>query len=397
VIELNAPTHWDDEALSRWAGLQTGDRVLASVFGSRQEQLVGHGRAPGDVPPVDDATIVRHAAVSRALGIQFLYLLNGRCTSLDIANPSIRARLDSDVEWIVETVGADAIVVADPRVAAAIRERYRADRVAIRVSTIAGVRTPGELSHWLSHEIDGVVLHHDVGRDFAVLRAIVTFLHRAEPGAEVELLLNETCLHGCTARDAHYERLAAAKLTYAEGFQQTCNLPKFRNPSLLLSARWIRPEDLTSYLELGIRRFKIAGREMPKRWLDRAIGAYLAGTYEGNLIDLFTMTPPGLEASAADVFFIDNRALDGFLSRLQTWSGREVEFYRTLAGELWNTGALRVRDHGASYSSIEGFVRCVDPGDQQARLIQLQQHRDDYFRRARGGAPPGDAVGTREN
>ena len=76
-----------------------------------------------------------------------------------------------------------------------------------------------------------------------------------------------------------------------EGFQQNCNLPKFQDPSLLLSANWIRPEDVTFYRSLGIRRFKVAGREMPASWLDRAVHAYVAGSYRGNLVDLLTMPP----------------------------------------------------------------------------------------------------------
>jgi collagenase-like PrtC family protease len=383
-IEINSATRWDDAALARWSRLGTTDRTLTSVFGSRQQQLVGHGRAPQDIPAVDDAGIVRHAAAARNLGMQFLYLLNGRCEHLDVREHGVRAQLQADLEWIVEEVRADCVVVADLRVAEAVRSMYGPHDVALRVSTIAGVRSPEDLKPWLAHGIDGVVLHHDVGRDFQDLRTVVSFLHREAPSAEVELLLNETCLHGCKARDAHYARLAREVLTYQEGFQQTCNLPKFRDPSLLLTARWIRPEDLEQYTEIGIRRFKIAGREMSSDWLDRAITAYVTGSYAGNLVDLFTMTPPGLGASACDIFYLHNDALSTFLPELKAWRGSEREFYRKYAARLWASGALQVRDDGASYSLTADSVHCSVPGRHMGRLLELQTERDPFFGRRAG-------------
>src|SRR5262249_25621999 len=154
-----------------------------------------------------------------------------------------------------------------------------------------------------------------------VLRSFVAFLNNNAPQIETELLLNESCLHGCRTRTAHYARLAQAKIGYVEGFQQNCNIPKYLNPSLLLSARWIRPEDVERYRELGIRRFKIAGREMSTPWLNNVVRAYLSGRYSGNLIDLLTMTPPGLNVSASEFVSIDNTALNGFLDQLRSWKG----------------------------------------------------------------------------
>jgi collagenase-like PrtC family protease len=312
------------------------------------------------------------------LGLRFFYLLNGRCTHLDFEDSRIRSALFADVEWIVETVRADVVIVADLRIAKLIRQRYSASQLGIRVSTIAGVTTPTELEPWLAFGIDGVVLHHDVGRNFALLKQFVCELSKTAPGVEIELLLNESCLHGCSARDAHYARLAREKLGYVEGFQQNCNLPKLRDPSLILSARWIRPEDISMYFDLGIKRFKIAGREMPAVWLDNTVSAYLAGKYEGNLIDLLTMTPPGLAATAAEIVFLNNSALNGFLGDIQNWPRHERPVCRDWAKRLWEHGEFAIRDPGSTYEVSEG-VRCSRPGQHLQRLIELQGESDPEF------------------
>ncbi len=377
-IEINIATVWNDEQLGLWNGLRTETRSIHSVFGSRQQQLVGHGRAPGDVPPVSDERIVSHARAARELGIEFLYLLNGRCEHIDFSIPSVLSQFMADLEWIVEEVLADVIIVADLRIAQLIRTCYSPARVGIRVSTIAGVSKPKDLEPWLALGIDGVVLHHDVGRDFSLLRHFARELRDKTPDVEIELLLNESCLPRCSARDAHYARLAREKLDYVEGFQQNCNIPKFQDPSLILAACWIRPEDVDIYYDLGIRRFKIAGREMPGHWLDNTARAYLSGKYEENLIELFTMTPPGLNATAAEIVFLDNRALSGFVADIQKNPGHERAVYQKWARDLWQAGRFVIRDPGASYRMDER-IRCSQPGEHFQRLIELQEVSDPEF------------------
>ncbi|MEO6324579.1 MAG: hypothetical protein ABIQ65_08135 [Thermoanaerobaculia bacterium] len=378
-IDLTVATVWNDSQIGRWARTGSVDRRVASIFGSRQTQLTGHGRAPGDVPAVDDTRIVAHAALARAEGLTFLYLLNGLCRHLDFTDMAIQRRLQEDLDWIAGDVQADGVVVADIRVARLIRQRYSAERLPIRISTIAAVRKPEDLGPWLPLDIDGVVLHHDAGRDFGLLRNLVEFLNNNAPSVQIELLVNEACVPHCFAREAHYIRLAREVLGYDEGFQQNCNVPRMLDPAILLSARWIRPEDLNRYTDLGIRRFKIAGREMSASWLDRAVAAYLSGRHIGNLVELLTMTPPGLDVTASDIVFISNDALDGFLDALSSWKGPEREFYERWATQLWNRGAFRVRDPGSEYDTSSGAPRCTRPGHYLERLISLGQQSDPVF------------------
>lgn len=385
-IEVTSATVWDDGQVARWALLGDSERKVTAVFGCRQQQIIGHGRAPDDVPAVTDEQIIRHSAVSRRSGLEFLYLLNGRCDHLQIEAPEVRSQLIADIDWIVQCVRATSVVVADQRVARMVRSRYSRDVVGIRVSTIAAVMRPEDLEPWLPLDIDGVVLHHDVARDFDLLQHFATTLKTQAPETHIELLLNESCLHGCASRDAHYARLARTSLGYIEGFQQNCNLPKFQDPSLLLSANWIRPEDVTFYRSLGIRRFKVAGREMSAPWLDRAVHAYVNGSYRGNLVDLLTMTPPGLGVHASDVFFLDNRCLSGLLDRLCSWKGPKRAFYRDLAAELWRHGALRVEDPGAQYELKHGTPRCAEAGHYHDTLSDLRIFSDPVYG-SRKGAP----------
>ncbi|HET7200953.1 MAG TPA: U32 family peptidase [Burkholderiales bacterium] len=378
-IELNVATVWDEEQIARWAAWSHPTCAVRSVFGSMQQQLSGHGRSPGDVPFVEPSKVVEHARSAQALGLEFLYLLNGRCEHLDLAVPAVRQALREQIRWVAAEVQADVVVVADLRVARLVRAEYPADRLRLRVSTVAGVKTLHDLKPWLPLGIEGVVLHHDVGRDLDHLEAFASYLRRHHPGVEIELLLNESCIPACSTRDAHYARLARETTTYIEGFQQSCNIPRFRDPSLLLAARWIRPEDMQRYRQIGVRRFKIAGREMSGAWLDRTVTAYLQQRHQGNLIELFTMTPPGLNAAASDIVSVDNQALDGFLDQLTAWEGSRGDFYRRLTRSLWENGTLRLDDPGAEYSVRGNALHCVTPGHHFRTLAGLQVFSDPAF------------------
>lgn len=385
-IEITAATVWDDHQIARWASLDGSAGQITTVFGSRQEQLVGHGRAPNDVPKISSTRIEQHAAHARRVGLKFFYLLNGRCAHLQFEEPRTYGQIISDLDWVVNSVRATGVVVADLRLARLIRSQYPRETLDIRVSTIAGVKTPKALQPWLALDIDGVVLHHDVARDFRALKHLTDYLAQHAPHVHIELLLNESCLHGCASRGAHYERLAAAPVGYVEGFQQNCNLPKFRDPSLLLSANWIRPEDTKYYNEeFGICRFKIAGREMPAQWLDRVVSAYANGEYNGNLVDLLTITPPGLNMTAAEVLFVDNPALSGFLQDLVSWKGTPRAFYSHLASKLWQESCLRVSDPGGLYGLVDGKPVCAQPGQHQKSLCSLQAFADPAYRATKAG------------
>lgn len=386
AIEFNVGTVWSDSQLKRWSDLGSSSARVGAVFGSRRVQSVGHGRAPADVPEVTDTSIVEHARTARRHGIAFLYLLNGLCRHLDLEHADTKTRVLRDIEWVVEEVQPTSIVVADRRLGTLLRARYGPEVVGLRVSTIAGIRDASDLAPWLSLGIDGVVLHHDAGRDYERIRRVVNLLQAEAPDAEVELLVNESCVHQCFAREAHYARLALASVEYTEGFQQNCNIPRFLDPSLVIGARWIRPEDLGRYVDLGVRRFKIAGREMSGHWLDRAVASYLRGRHEGNLIELFTMTPPGLDTSASDIVRLDNRSLDGFLERSPSEPNLERQFLQTLAASLWEKGSLEVRDPGSRYEIVGERLRCTRPGRYLSRLQAQRVHSDPPFKRSRSGS-----------
>jgi hypothetical protein len=92
-----------------------------------------------------------------------------------------------------------------------------------------------------------------------------------------------------------------------------CSNLRLTSPGELLKARFIRPEDVTAYEEVGVDMIKIAGRGRETDWLLRAAGAYVARRWDGNFIDISDLglwCGPGMDPPRV---IVDNQALHGLL------------------------------------------------------------------------------------
>jgi len=119
---------------------------------------------------------------------------------------------------------------------------------------------------------------------------------------------------------------------------------KLGKPDELIKARWIRPEDVGDYDEVGIDSLKLLERFRTTETMMQVVRAYEQRCFEGNLVELLTLPRrnaynlPNLEYlirpdvvnvdlmlemadifgySFSDVMQINNRDLDGFAKHLK--------------------------------------------------------------------------------
>jgi collagenase-like PrtC family protease len=146
---------------------------------------------------------------------------------------------------------------------------------------------------------------------------------------QLELMVNEFCgvgSHGyathCVLRDSCY--LCHASNVTKEDALLFNNYPMghcmdARNADTLnwLRVRWIRPEDIKRYNDIGIRNWKITGRTGTTDYIMKVAQAYISQKWNGNLLDLWkpleTIYSGESENSFKQKCFIDNTKLDGFI------------------------------------------------------------------------------------
>lgn len=278
-MEIVLASNFDDRLVER-----TADLPVSTFFGGFPVQLTGGGRPPQILPPVDPDRFRAHLEVVHRYSREFYATLNSNDLGLKEYGPGYLDRFLEDVAELID-LGVDGFVVALPALIEAIRSRW--PEIPISVSTFARIRTVTQAEYFLKLGARTIILE-EANRDFRLIRGLV------RRGAEVEVLVNQSCLPSCPYRGHHLNTSSLASQPDAPcpAFEYPileCGLEYVRDPSKLISGIFVRPEDLEVFEEAGVSRFKVSGRNRSTDWLVRSASAYAHRSYPGNLADILSL------------------------------------------------------------------------------------------------------------
>ena len=320
-MQFNVATNWDFKLIEELAKYPVKD-----LYGAGSMSVVGHGRPSFVLNDISEEKIAEYITKVHEKKMEFSYLLNAPCMSNMEYDTEYHKKLINHLQWISD-IGADNVIVTIPFLIQLIKEQF--PKLKIRVSTIADVNSVNRAKFYESLGANEITPSIMINRDFKTLEKIQKAVK-----CKIVPLLTDGCLYQCPFRNYHYNLLGHSSQSFHElegNYIDTCiincSIIKFSQPAEILKCRWIRPEDLTHYEDIGIDTFKIAGRRMPSEWLIRAVKAFSSRSYEGNLIDIiqgFSMSI-GIENDPNATMFkaidqesksklvIDNTKLDGFI------------------------------------------------------------------------------------
>ncbi len=301
-MRLIVPTTFERDFIEALA-----DYPVGRMYGSLSTEA--GARAKAWLPQGGEQELEAHIADARSRGIGFFYTMNASCSSNREFSAEGQRWLAERLGWLVD-VGAEGVVSASPYIIDMVKQRYPELRVC--VSTIANVDTVEKALFYERLGADSVYLADYINRDFKLLRAM-----RKRVRGDLVVALNLGCLMQCPLRDYHANFISHASETldrgcYLDYSLARCTQIKAERPVELMKAPWIRPEDLHKYENLGFTSFKIAGREMGGEWVLRAVAAYSARKYTGNLNDLL-IGFGGIDPFGRFPVYLDNTRLDGFI------------------------------------------------------------------------------------
>lgn len=214
----------------------------------------------------------------------------------------------------------------------------------MHISTIAHIDTLTQIKIWNEkYNVSRVCMNLLKNRDVCFLRGAAKYCQKQ--GIDIELMVNEFCGNACQEK----EKLSATHCIYRDhcyqlhsiGYEKNAkgdlvypmkHCTEGRSSNLAwLKQRFIRPEDLRRYNQLGINHFKVTGRTSNIDFLEKLLLAYSTESYDGNLIDLWhhleNIEGDGYKKS---VLFIDNKSLGNFLDH---WFKKEFKCDYVLCGE----------------------------------------------------------------
>ena len=255
-----------------WPGMATGRAAL--------------GRERGAVDWAAPRELEEDLRAIRALGIRLDLLLNANCHGGRAVAESLR----NEVVSVLDHLGGngllpETVTTASPFIAALVKR----DFPGIDVRASVNMRLDSTLAMgYLADLFDSFHIRRDLQRDLPTVARFHEWC-RAN-GKTLCLLANSGCLRNCPSQSFHDNLVAhSAEIDEARnvaGYQPHLCWHLFErreNFVEFLRGSWIRPEDLYRY-EPYVSVVKLATRQHSHPRM--VIGAYAAGRFRGNLLDL---------------------------------------------------------------------------------------------------------------
>ncbi len=309
------------------------------VYGKLASDVIGGVRPAFLLPQISRQEAEKHIRYAHRKGIRFNYLINAMClNNIHYSRQGYR-ELVKLLEWI-GSIGVDIVTVGFPYMIRLVQEIL--PDMKIKASSVCRINSVYRAKQYEDLGVDEIIVDENINRDFDTLAAI-----REAVSCELELIANPCCLHDCPHQGEHVAHDGHASQThsmdnycYLQFPYYNCTLKKFTNPVEIVKARWIRPEDLWAYEEIGYTKFKVVERFKRTEVLLSTVQAYQNRSYEGNLIDILTLTNPEvyikpnfeyfnkpehvnvskimqvaglMDFALRDFIYIDNKKFDGFI------------------------------------------------------------------------------------
>jgi collagenase-like PrtC family protease len=320
-MHLLVPANWDRELISPLSR-STAD---IEIYGVLPTSTMGSGGSGPNIPQLTLDQASEFIKLAQSAGLTFNYLLNAPCMNNMEWHEATHRELLEHIDWICD-IGVERITVAIPYLLELVKRQF--PHLKVEVSTISHVNSVARAKFFESLGADAIMLDANINRDFKLLKAI-----RGAVECELGVLTNSSCLYQCPYEYYHNNTLGHASQNHNQlnGFYMDycvlhCSLSNFSDTSQFIKARWIRPEDVPIYQDLGIDFFKVGGRAMSTEWIINATEAYSSLKYPGNLHDILNNFSPKTRSTESGLsytqittiaspprVYIDNQALDGFI------------------------------------------------------------------------------------
>lgn len=277
-MRLAVPANYDAAILPELARLGATE-----VYGKLPLDEVGGGRPTYMASPLPRRALARYVGAVRAAGMEFNYLLNAACTGNREWTGGFQRRLRRLLDWICE-IGAGTVTVVAPLLLQIVKRSY--PQLKVKVGIYAQVDTALRARWWEEQGADAINLESfSINREFEKLARI-----RAAVRCELPLIANHFCQPNCPFQlqhqNGHAHASGADRRFLVDYPLLQCHRRRLDDPSLLISAGWIRPEDAHVYEEMGFHSFKLIERNIPSDVLLQRVRAYAGRRFDGNLAEL---------------------------------------------------------------------------------------------------------------
>lgn len=302
-----------------------GLNKINEVYGSVNEMSFLTARPAFRLPEFDYKSFENYITHLRSIDIDFNYTLNANYVGDSIFISKNKKVIQRFIEYLSD-IGIKTITVSIPIMAEFVREV--SSEIGLEISTIAHIDTVTQIKLWKErYNITKVCGNLLKNRDISFLKGASKYCLQND--IIYTLIANEFCGLGstnnisathCIYRDhcytLHSTDYNPNKVSLNDGYPMSRCISSRSTENIWLKMNFIRPEDMQLYNTIGIDNFKITGRTGTIKYLGKVIEAYVKGSWDGNLLELWKH----LETIGKNddylfkhICFLDNKNLDGFL------------------------------------------------------------------------------------
>lgn len=272
------------------------ENKVVEIYGSVKQDAALSARPDFRLPDVSREQLEHYVKYAKENGINFNYTLNSIQPMESKAN--FVEHID-EVKALIEyltNIGVYRITVANPMLLEVIDKIDK--HPLIELSTIAHIDTVTQIRYYFEHYgVTKICANVNKNRNFKWLEAAAKYCN--DNGIELELMANEFCGVGgsdyathCIYRDSCYichstNHTKEDTLLLDSYPMKQCTMSRNVNPANWLKVKFIRPEDLHFYNDIGIKNFKLTGRTATTEYLVKVLHAYMTENWDGNLLGLW--------------------------------------------------------------------------------------------------------------
>ncbi|MCB2354689.1 U32 family peptidase [Clostridium estertheticum] len=309
---FSVPADFNAKTIDAYANLNNtykNSKVIETYGQITVNNFMESGRASDVLPPIDIFDLADYIKYSKQKGINFNYTMNAPT----MKNREFTEKGVYEIKKFLNElykVGVRELTVALPPLMEIIQSMGYDFK--IKASVICQITTPNKAVSINKLGVERMVLDECLNRDFSVLKRIVNAV-----GDKVELIANGICHLDCTNRMFHYNQMSSdtVKVTSDSScnyYAHRCMEKRCDKIGNIMKLSWIRPEDVKYYNAIGIKYFKLQGRQAVINGdLVRAVESYFKESYDGNLMELLDMFLPTNNFKVN----LENKKLDGFIKR----------------------------------------------------------------------------------
>ncbi len=278
-MEYTVATNWDPKLLDL-----IDYPEVKSVFGALPNTPVSGGRSSLVIKSLTDKDVKDYIKKVHEKGWNFSYNINTSCTGNKELTADGYKKIRQYFDWICD-LGVDSVTVAIPNLLNIIKKYY--SHLTVKISTFQKINSVSMAKHYEDMGADAIMLSEHVNRDIKLIKSL-----RENLKCKLVLLANTGCIYGCPNMFAHANSIAhsgansTVSTVFTESYVADCSFKRIKNIDEIAKIRWIRPEDINYYENIGIDMLKIIDRHSSTEALGERMKAYNDRCYDGNLLNL---------------------------------------------------------------------------------------------------------------